>query len=61
MVDYYMSLPVSYAIELAEACRHLNIYCWEEELFSEDVEGYRLLKQAHPVLKWTTGEHEYTR
>jgi L-rhamnonate dehydratase len=57
MVDYYMSLPVSYAIELAEACRHLNIYCWEEELSSEDVEGYRLLKQAHPVLKWTTGEH----
>ena len=61
MVDCYMSLTVPYAIELAEAAKHLNIYWWEEVLHPDDVEGYRQLKQAHPTLKWTTGEHEYTR
>lgn len=61
MVDCYMALTVPYAIELAEACRHLDINWWEEVLSPEDVEGYRQIKQAHPTLKWTTGEHEYTR
>ena len=61
MVDCYMSLTVSYAIQLAEACKHLNIYWWEEVLSPDDTEGYRNIKQAHPTLKWTTGEHEYTR
>lgn len=61
MVDCYMSLTPSYAIELAEACKHLNINWWEEVLQPTDVEGYRLIKQAHPTLKWTTGEHTYTR
>ncbi|KKB11043.1 rhamnonate dehydratase [Devosia geojensis] len=61
MVDCYMSLTVPYAIRLAEAARDLDIYWWEEVLHPDDVEGYRLLKQAHPTLKWTTGEHEYTR
>lgn len=61
MVDCYMALNVSYAIELAEACRHLNINWWEEVLSPDDVEGYRQIRQAHPTLKWTTGEHEYTR
>lgn len=61
MVDCYMSLTVPYAIELAEAARHLGIHWWEEVLHPDDVEGFRLLKQAHPTLKWTTGEHEYTR
>jgi L-rhamnonate dehydratase len=61
MVDCYMSLNVPYAIRLAEACKHLNIYWWEEVLSPDDVEGYRQIKQAHPYLKWTTGEHEYTR
>lgn len=61
MVDCYMSLTPSYAIELAEACRHLNINWWEEVLHPGDVEGYRTIKQAHPTLKWTTGEHTYTR
>jgi L-rhamnonate dehydratase len=61
MVDCYMSLTVPYAIELAEAARHLGIHWWEEVLQPDDVEGYRQLKQAHPTLKWTTGEHEYTR
>jgi L-rhamnonate dehydratase len=61
MVDCYMSLDVPYAIRLAEACKPLDIYWWEEVLSPEDVEGYRQIKQAHPTLKWTTGEHEYTR
>jgi len=61
MVDCYMSLTVPYAIRLAEACKPLDIYWWEEVLPPDDVEGYRLLQQAHPTLKWTTGEHEYTR
>jgi L-rhamnonate dehydratase len=61
MVDCYMSLTVPYAIRLAEAAKHLDIYWWEEVLHPDDIEGQRLLKQAHPTLKWTTGEHEYTR
>jgi L-rhamnonate dehydratase len=61
MVDCYMSLTVPYAIRLAEACRHLDIYWWEEVLLPDDIEGFRLLKNAHPGLKWTTGEHEYSR
>lgn len=61
MVDCYMALTVPYAIRLAEACAELDIYWWEEVLHPDDVEGYALLKQAHPKLKWTTGEHEYTR
>jgi len=61
MVDCYMSLTVPYAIRLVEACKPLDIYWWEEVLAPDDIEGFRLLKQAHPTIKWTTGEHEYTR
>ncbi len=61
MVDCFMSLSVSYAIELAQACKDLDIYWWEEVISPDDVEGFRLIKEAHPTLKWTTGEHEYTR
>jgi len=61
MVDCYMSLDVPYAIRLAEACKPLNIHWWEEVLSPDDVEGYALIRNAHPTLKWTTGEHEYTR
>jgi L-rhamnonate dehydratase len=61
MVDCYMSLTVPYAIRLAEACKPLDIYWWEEVLPPDDIEGFRQIKQAHPSLKWTTGEHEYTR
>ena len=61
MVDCYMSLNVRYAIELAEACKELEIHWWEEVLPPEDVNGYRQIRQAHPKLTWTTGEHEYTR
>ncbi len=61
MVDCYMALDVPYATRLAAACHEIDIYWWEEVLSPEDVEGYRRLRQAHPGLKWTTGEHEYTR
>lgn len=61
MVDCYMALNVPYAVRLAEVCKPLDIYWWEEVLSPDDVEGYRQIKQAHPGLKWTTGEHEYTR
>jgi L-rhamnonate dehydratase len=61
MVDCYMSLTAPYAIRLAEACKPLDIYWWEEVLSPDDIEGYRQIKQAHPTLKWTTGEHEYSR
>jgi L-rhamnonate dehydratase len=61
MVDCYMSLTADYAIRLAELCKPLNIHWWEEVLSPEDVEGFRQIKAAHPTLKWTTGEHEYTR
>jgi L-rhamnonate dehydratase len=46
MVDCYMSLDVPYAIRLAEACKPLDIYWWEEVLHPDDVEGFRLIKQA---------------
>ncbi len=61
MVDCYMALTVPYAIELARRAAHLDIYWWEEVLHPDDVEGFALLRQAHPQAKWTTGEHEYTR
>ncbi|HZY50617.1 MAG TPA: L-rhamnonate dehydratase [Devosia sp.] len=61
MVDCYMSLTAQYAIRLAEACGDLDIYWWEEVLSPDDIDGYREIKRAHPTLKWTTGEHEYTR
>lgn len=61
MVDCYMSLNVSYIIELAEACKSLNINWWEETLSPDDTEGYAQIKRAHPTIKFTTGEHEYSR
>jgi L-rhamnonate dehydratase len=61
MVDCYMSLNVSYTIELVSACADLNINWWEETLSPDDSEGYALLKRAHPTTKFTTGEHEYSR
>ncbi|KAH7908842.1 enolase C-terminal domain-like protein [Hygrophoropsis aurantiaca] len=61
MVDCYMSLTVQYAIELATKCLPLNINWWEEVLHPDDEDGFKRLKAALPQLKWTTGEHEYTR
>ncbi|KAK9472178.1 enolase C-terminal domain-like protein [Dipodascopsis tothii] len=61
MVDCYMSLTVQYAIELEAATRDLAINWFEEVLHPDDVEGFQRLKQAAPHMKWTTGEHEYTK
>ncbi|KAJ7079440.1 mandelate racemase muconate lactonizing enzyme family protein [Mycena belliarum] len=61
MVDCWMSLTVQYTIELATACLPLNIEWWEECLHPDDSAGYAIIKQALPHLKFTTGEHEYTK
>jgi len=61
MVDCYMALDVPYAVALAEAVKDLDIYWLEECLSPDDVEGHRLLKERVPAMRWTTGEHEYTR
>jgi L-rhamnonate dehydratase len=61
MVDCYMSLNVSYIIELAKKCEDLDINWWEECLSPDDTDGFEQIKRAHPTLKFTTGEHEYSR
>lgn len=61
MVDCYMSLNVSYVIQLATACLDLDINWWEEVLHPDDSDGFATIKAALPQLKFTTGEHEYTR
>lgn len=60
-VDCYMSLDVPYAVELAHAIRHLDIYWLEECLSPDDIDGHKLLKERAPFMRWTTGEHEYSR
>ncbi|KYK58030.1 hypothetical protein DCS_05043 [Drechmeria coniospora] len=61
MVDCYMSLNVSYTIELVKACEELDIHWWEECLSPDDTDGFAQIKRAHPTVKFTTGEHEYSR
>ncbi|KAK6822731.1 mandelate racemase/muconate lactonizing enzyme domain-containing protein [Apiospora arundinis] len=61
MVDCYMSLNVSYTIDIVEACKDLNINWWEECLSPDDTDGFEQIKRAHPTVKFTTGEHEYSR
>ncbi|KAF5359041.1 hypothetical protein D9758_004778 [Tetrapyrgos nigripes] len=63
MVDCYMSLNVQYAIEIAQKAidENININWWEEVLHPDDFDGHKLLKAALPQVKWTTGEHEYSR
>lgn len=61
MVDCYMSLNVPYTIEIAKKCEDLNINWWEECLTPDDTDGFAQIKRAHPTLKFTTGEHEYSR
>ncbi|OJJ42939.1 hypothetical protein ASPZODRAFT_136800 [Penicilliopsis zonata CBS 506.65] len=62
-VDCYMSLNVPYTIQLVKKCEAegINIDWWEECLSPDDFDGQALLKQAHPTVKFTTGEHEYSR
>ena len=47
----HVARPSPYAIALAEACKPLGIYWREEALHPDDVEGFRLLKEAHPTIK----------
>ncbi|KAL8913239.1 MAG: hypothetical protein Q9171_001886 [Xanthocarpia ochracea] len=60
-VDCYMSLNVPYTIQLVKACEDLDIDWWEECLTPDDSDGFKQLKCAHPTVKFTTGEHEYSR
>lgn len=60
-VDCYMSLNVPYTIQLVRACGDLNIDWWEECLTPDDSDGFEQIKRAHPAVKFTTGEHEYSR
>jgi len=60
-VDCYMSLNVPYTVELVEKCKDLDIDWWEECLSPDDFDGHALIKRAHPTIKFTTGEHEYSR
>ena len=62
-VDCYMSLNVSYTIDLVSAAEreNLNIDWWEECLSPDDFDGFAQIKRAHPKVKFTTGEHEYSR
>lgn len=39
----------------------MHINWWEECLHPDDFDGHRLLKRAHPNIKFTTGEHEYSK
>ncbi|KAG5984654.1 hypothetical protein E4U55_003875 [Claviceps digitariae] len=61
MVDCYMSLNVSYTIQLVEATKDLDIKWWEECLSPDDTDGFEQIKRAHPTVQFTTGEHEYSR
>ncbi len=61
MVDCYMALDVRYAVAIADACRDLTIHWWEEVLHPDDFDGYKHLRAALPTVRWTTGEHEYSR
>ncbi|XWW95971.1 hypothetical protein V2A60_003941 [Cordyceps javanica] len=61
MVDCYMSLNVSYTIDLVKACQDLDINWWEECLSPDDTDGFEQIKRAHPAVKFTTGEHEFSR
>ena len=63
MVDCYMSLEVQYTIELIRAVEKagVEINWWEEVLHPDDFDGHVKLKQALPHIKFTTGEHEYSK
>ena len=61
MADCWMALDVPYAVDLAYALRELGVYWIEEALNPDDFDGYKLLKERAPWMRWTTGEHEYTR
>ncbi|RWA03024.1 hypothetical protein EKO27_g12081, partial [Xylaria grammica] len=49
MVDCYMSLNVSYTIELAKKCADLDINWWEECLSPDDTDGFAQIKTRAPA------------
>lgn len=61
MVDCYMSLNISYTIELVKPCLDFNINWWEERLSPAHSDGFLLIKGAHLQKKFTTGERGYSR
>jgi L-alanine-DL-glutamate epimerase-like enolase superfamily enzyme len=61
MVDCYMALDVPYAIDLANAVREANLFWIEEALPPHDIESHKIIKEACPWQKWTTGEHTNSR
>ncbi|WVR05477.1 hypothetical protein IAU60_002493 [Kwoniella sp. DSM 27419] len=63
MVDCYMSLDVTYTLELVKLVEEagVKIHWWEEVLHPDDFDGHRRLKDAFPHIKFTTGEHEYSK
>jgi L-rhamnonate dehydratase len=61
MIDCFMSLDVSYALEFARAVEPYGLYWVEEALHPDDLDGYRRLRAAAPFVRWVAGEHEYTR
>ncbi|KAF5386339.1 hypothetical protein D9757_006708 [Collybiopsis confluens] len=52
-----------YAVEMAKRAidEGIDINWWEEVLHPDDFDGHKYLKEAVPHVKWTTGEHEYSR
>ena len=61
MVDCYMALDLRYAIDLVHATEAIGLHWIEEPLSPDDVDGHVRLKAACPRMRFTTGEHEYTR
>ena len=53
MIDWYMSLDVPYAIDLANAVREANLFWIEEALPPHDLESHKLIKEACP---WQNGQ-----
>lgn len=52
-----------YTIELVKAVEDagVKIFWWEECLHPDDFDGHIKLNQALPHIKFTTGEHEYSK
>ena len=61
MADCWMALDIPYAVDLAYALQEVGMYWLEEVLLPDDFDGHKLLKERVPWMRWTTGEHEYTR
>ncbi|MEQ8370910.1 MAG: enolase C-terminal domain-like protein [Alphaproteobacteria bacterium] len=60
-IDCWSALDVRSAIDFITAAREVNLYWFEEVLHPDDVDGFRLIRQACPWARLTTGEHHHTR